>query len=386
MDQLAILFLELGALFAGMALLGLLARRLQISPIPFYLLAGLAFGDGGLVRLRASEPFVEVAAEMGIILLLLTLGLEFTSTELMASLHRHRTSGIVDVVLNATPGLIAGWVLGLPIGGILAVGGMTWISSSGIVARVLSDLGRLGNRETPAVLSLLVLEDIAMAIYLPILVVLLSGGGPWEAVAGVVVALGAVLSFLFLAHRGSARLERVLDHPDDEQVLLRVLGLTLLVAGLAQGVGASAAVGAFLVGIAIPTGLADRARHILSPLRDLFATVFFVAFGLTTVPASMVPMLVPALWLAVAGVLTKLVTGWYAARRDGIARPGRLRAGAALVSRGEFSIVIAGLAVGAGVGQVGPLAAAYVMVLAVLGPILTRLADPVGDWLLPAPR
>ncbi len=122
MDQLAILFLEPSALFAGMALLGLLARRLQVSPIPFYLLAGLAFGNGGLVRIRAADPFVEVAAEMGVILLLLTLGLEFTSTELMASLHRHRTSGIVDVVLNATPGLIAGWVLGLPIGGIVAVG------------------------------------------------------------------------------------------------------------------------------------------------------------------------------------------------------------------------------------------------------------------------
>ncbi len=151
-----------------------------------------------------------------------------------------------------------------------------------------------------------------MAMYLPILGVLLSGGGPWQALAGVVVALGAVLSFLLLALLGSAWLERILDHPDAEQVLLRVLGLTVLVAGLALRVGASAAVGAFLGGIAIPTGLADRARHILSPLRDLFATVFFVAFGLTTVPASMVPMLVPAVWLALAGVLTKLGTDWYA--------------------------------------------------------------------------
>lgn len=383
MDHLAILFIELGALFAGLSVLGLLARRLGISAIPFYLLAGLAFGDGGLVELSAADPFVDVAAEIGVILLLLTLGLEFTSGELMASLHRHRTSGVVDFLLNATPGFAAGWLLGLPLGGILAVGGITWVSSSGIVARVLGDLGRLANRETPSVLSLLVLEDIAMALYLPILVVVLAGGGPLQALAGVSLAFGAVLLILVTAHHGSDRLHRMLDHPDDEQVLLRMLGLTLLVAGVAQGVGASAAVGAFLVGIAVPHQLADRARRLLSPLRDLFASVFFVAFGLSTVPANMVPMLAPALALALVGIPTKLATGWYAARRDGVARPGRLRAGAALVSRGEFSVVIAGLAVSAGVAQVGPLAAAYVMTLAVLGPILARLADPLGEMLLP---
>ncbi len=188
-----------------------------------------------------------------------------------------------------------------------------------------------------------------------------------------------------VAHHGSDRVEKILDHPDDEQVILRMLGLTLLVAGVAQGVGASAAVGAFLVGIAVPHALADRARHLLSPLRDLFASVFFVAFGLATVPADMLPVLVPAVLLALVGIVTKVATGWYAASRDGVARPGRLRAGSALVSRGEFSIVIAGLAVSAGVTQIGPLATAYVMVLAVLGPILARLADPIGEWMLPAP-
>ncbi len=382
MDLLAVLFLELGALFAGLAVLGLLARRIGISAIPFYLLAGLAFGDGGLLPLRAAEPFVVVAAEIGVILLLLTLGLEFTASELMASLHRHRLSGVVDLVLNATPGLVAGVLLGLPLGGVLALGGVTWISSSGIVARLLSELGRLGNRETPAVLSLLVLEDLAMALYLPVLVVLLSGGGPWRAVGGVALALAAVWFILFVAHRGGERLERLLDHPDDDQVLLRMLGLTLVVAGVAQGVGISAAVGAFLVGIAVPHALADRARELLSPLRDLFASVFFVAFGLATDPKEMLPLLGPAVLLAAVGLVTKVATGWYAAARDGVGRPGRLRAGSALVSRGEFSIVIAGLAVAAGVAQVGPLATAYVMVLAVVGPVLARLADPIGQRLL----
>lgn len=382
MDHVATLLLELGLLFLGLSLLGLLARRLGISPIPFILLTALGFGEGGIVPLTTAEPFVEAAAEIGVILLLLTLGLEFSATELVSSLRRHAHSGVVDLFLNAPPGFVAGLLLGLPWQGALALAGVTWISSSGIIARLLGDLGRLANRETPAVLSVLVLEDIAMALFLPLLVVTLSGGGIAQAAAGVALALGAVLLVLVAAHRAGHRLGRFLAHPDDEQVLLRLFGLTLLVAGLAQAVGASAAVGAFLVGIAIPTGLAERARALLGPLRDLFAATFFVAFGLGTDPGEVWPVLPAALALGVVTSVTKLATGWFAAQRDGVAVPGRVRAGTALVARGEFSIVIAGLAVAAGVTDVGPVATAYVLLLAVAGPLLARASDPVCEHVL----
>lgn len=381
MDHVATLLLELGLLFLGLALLGLLARRLGLSPIPFVLLAALALGDGGLVQLDTSEPFIEVAAEIGVVLLLLTLGLEFSSAELVASLRRHSPSGVVDLLLNFPPGLVAGLLLGLPWQGALALGGITWVSSSGIVARLIGDLGRLANRETPAVLSVLVLEDVAMALFLPLLVVVLAGGGPVAAVTGAALATGAVLLALVAAHRHGHRLGPLLAHPDDEQVLLRLFGLTLLVAGLAQALGASAAVGAFLVGIAVPASVADRARVILSPLRDLFAATFFVAFGLATDPAALLPVLPAVLALAVVSTATKVGTGWYAAGRDGVGPPGRLRAGTALVARGEFSVVIAGLAVTAGIVEVGPVATGYVLVMAVAGPVLARLAEPAGRLL-----
>ncbi|MFP5336340.1 MAG: cation:proton antiporter [Actinomycetes bacterium] len=378
MGHVTALLVELGLLFLGLSLLGLLARRLGLSPIPFVLLTGLAFGEGGVADLTSATPFVSVAAEIGVVLLLLTLGLEFTSTELVASLRRHTPSGVVDVLLNAPPGFVAGLLLGLPWQGALALAGVTWISSSGIVARLLGDLGRLANRETPAVLSVLVLEDVAMALFLPLLTVALAGGGPVQAVAGAALAVGAVLLVLVAAHRHGHRLGRVLSHPDDEQVLLRLFGLTLLVAGLAQAVGASAAVGAFLVGIAVPATFAERARSLLSPLRDLFAATFFVAFGLSTDPRAVWPVLPAVLALALVTVATKLGTGWFAAGRDGVGPAGRLRAGAALVARGEFSVVIAGLAVSAGLGEVGPVATGYVLVLAVVGPVLARAAEPIA--------
>lgn len=119
---------------------------------------------------------MEIGAGIGVVLLLLTLGLQFSLTEFTASLRRHVPSAAVDLALNAAPGAVAGWLLGLDGIGILALAGATYISSSGIVARLLADLRRLGNRETPAILSVLVMEDFAMAAYLPLLAVLASGG------------------------------------------------------------------------------------------------------------------------------------------------------------------------------------------------------------------
>jgi monovalent cation:H+ antiporter-2, CPA2 family len=373
------LLLELGVILVGLSVLGAAARRWSVSPIPLYLLAGLALGNGGIAPVPAAGDFVEVGASIGVVLLLLTLGLEFNTAELTYSLRRHVPSAVLDLVLNATPGAIAGWLLGLPWPGVLALAGATWISSSGIISRLLSDLRRLGNRETPSVLAILVMEDFAMAIYLPVLVVLASGGTWWQALIGVLIAIGSVTAAFTASHRWGHHVNRWLAHPDDEQLMLRVLGTTLVVAALAELVSVSAAVGAFLVGLTLTGTTAERARAVLAPLRDLFAAAFFLAIGFAVSPADLLPALPAALGLAVAGVLTKVATGWYAARRDGVAPRGRLRAGTALIARGEFSVVIMSLA-GAASPGLGPVVTGYVLLLATIGPLVTR-----WSW-LPSPR
>jgi len=371
--------IELGVLLLLLGAAGALAWRVGLSAVPLFLIAGLFVGEGGLLEAPAAGPFLESAAGIGVALLLLTLGLEFSSEEFTDALRRHAPTGVVDLVLNATPGAVAGLLLGLPPAGVVAMAGITWISSSGIIARTLSDLGRLGYRETPAVLSVLVLEDIAMAAYLPLLAVLLAGSGVAAGVLGVSVAVVAVVCVLVLARWAGPALERLLRHDSDEQVMFRVLGLTLLVAGLAEWVGVSSAVGAFLVGLAVPTGTAQTARRVLEPLRNLFGAAFFLSFGYSTDPAEIPPVLGAALVLAVVTAGTKVATGWYAAANDGVGTRGRWRAGTALVARGEFSIVIAGLAVSAGIDDLGPFAATYVLILAIAGPLLTRAVGSRRD-------
>lgn len=383
MSGTALALVELGAVFFALGVLGRLAGRIGMSPIPLYLIGGLCFGEGGFIQLGDIGDFSHLASEIGVVLLLLLLGLEYTASELVTGLRRSWFAGIVDVALNAAPGAVLAFVLGWGPVGALTLGGVTYISSSGIVAKVLGDLGRLGNRETPVILSILVFEDLAMAVYLPILTAVLAGVSFLGGLQTVGISFAAITVVLVVALRYGNIVSAIVDSADREVFLLKLLGAALLVAGLASSLQVSAAVGAFLLGIAISGSTARNATRLLEPLRDLFAAMFFVVFGLNTDPTTIPPVLLPAIGLALVTTATKVLTGWWAAGRQGIGVMGRARAGAALIARGEFSIVIAGLAVTAGAvaGELAALATAYVLLMAVVGPVGARVAEPVVRWL-----
>lgn len=379
MDPLALALVELGAVVFCLGLLARLAGRIGMSPIPLYLVGGLAFGAGGFVKLDGMHEFAHLSGEIGVILLLLMLGLEYTASELVTGLRRSWQAGVMDFVFNFLPGAGLAVLLGWGLVGAIVMGGVTYISSSGIAAKVITDLGRIGNRETPVVLSILVFEDLAMAIYLPILTAILAGVGFLGGLQTVGIALAVVTVVLVIALKHGHRVSQAVHSENSEVFLLNVLGLALLVAGIASALQVSAAVGAFMLGIAISGATAHNATRILEPLRDLFAAIFFVAFGLNTDPTSIPPVLGWALVLAVITAATKMLTGFWAAKRAGIAMPGRFRAGAALIARGEFSIVIAGLAVASGAvpDELAALATAYVLIMAILGPLAARFVEPV---------
>ena len=370
------LLIELGAILFALGALGRVAGALRMPVIPLYLLAGLCFGQGGFLSLSASHAFLSVSAEIGVILLLVMLGLEYSANELMTSLRSQAPLGLLDGMLNALPGalvaLLAGW------GGIAAVAlaGVTWVSSSGVIAKMLADLGRLGNREVPAVLAVLVLEDLMMALYLPLLTALLASGGVWTVLLTVLVATGTAAAIVLVAARFGRHVTALVTSQSQESLLLGVLGLTLLVAGVTEALQVSAAVGAFLVGIALSGAVAETAVQLLAPLRDVFAAAFFVTFGLSTNPGTLLPMVPLALVLVAVTSGTKIATGYIAARRAGVKRRGRWRAGVALIPRGEFSVIIASLAVAAGVEpKLGPLTACYVLLTIALAAGVQTLPD-----------
>jgi CPA2 family monovalent cation:H+ antiporter-2 len=259
------------------------------------------------------------------------------------------------------------------------LGAITYISSSGIVSKVLTELGRVGNRETPTILSILIMEDLAMAVFLPVGAGLLVATGVVETLADVAIALFALAVAFAVTLRWGDRLSRVVFHASGELLLLTVVGAGLLVAGAAERIHTPSAVAALLVGIALSGPAADTAKVLLTPVRDLFAAIFFVFFGLEVDPSTVVPALPVAAALGAVTAVTKVATGSWAAGRAGIGLPGRLRAGTVLVARGEFSIILAGLALAGGVeSDLGPLAAAYVLIMATVGPVLTRLANPLA--------
>jgi CPA2 family monovalent cation:H+ antiporter-2 len=228
-----------------------------------------------------------------------------------------------------------------------------------------------------------------MAADLPVVAALLAGSEAATTVVTVAAALTAVVAILGLALRWGHLLSRALAPGTDEALLLSVFGLTLLVGGLAEQVQVSAAIGAFLVGLALSGPVQARAGALIGPLRDLFAATFFLFFSFQIDPGSLVDVLFPAVALAIVTGVGKMATGWFGAKRDGVAVPGRLRAGSALVARGEFSIVIASLGATAAFGQeVGALAAAYVLITAIAGPLLAKHAaalTPLVNRLRPAP-
>ena len=369
-------FLEIGVVALGLAVLARLAGRLGITAIPLYLIAGLAVGEGGIAPLDVSHDFIALVAEIGVLLLLLTLGLEYSGDELRHGLRTGLRPGGVDAIANFAPGFTAGLLLGWSVPAAVLLGGVSWVSSSGIVSKVLADLDRLGNRETPAVLNLLVIEDLAMAVFLPIAAALALGSDASETAATVLVALVAVALILSLALQFGGRLSRLLEPGSDESLLLAVFGLTLVVGGLAQQLDVSAAIGAFLVGLALSGPVQHRAGALIGPLRDLFAAVFFLFFSFQIDPGDLLDALGPGIALAAIGIVTKVGTGWYAAGRLGVGTAGRLRAGATLAARGEFSIVIASLGATLDEGaELGAVAAAFVLITALAAPIASRFAD-----------
>jgi monovalent cation:H+ antiporter-2, CPA2 family len=376
------IILEVGLAVALIALAGLLSAKLRFSVIPFYILMGMAVGPHAPelwhfdFRFIESAPLIEFMGRLGVLFLLFYLGLEFSVGRLIKSGRSIVVGGTIYILINFTLGLLFGLVTGFPFKEILVIAGITTISSSAIVAKVLVDLKRTANPETEMVLGITLFEDVFLAVYISILSGLVLSGS--TSVGGVLLsalfALGFMLFIIILGRKAVPLLNRLLNIRSNELFVLVVFGALFLVAGFSETIHVAEAIGALLVGLVLAeTEHMKRIEHLILPFRDFFGAIFFFSFGLTIDPFS----LGGAVWLSLGAVILTLfgnvLAGMLAGRSAGLSPKASTNIGLTIVSRGEFSIIMANLGKAGGLlAIIQPFAALYVLILAILGPLLTK--------------
>lgn len=385
------LIFEIGLAVALIAAMGLISKKLRFSVIPFYILIGMAVGPHaphyGILDLRfiESSQFIEFMGRLGILFLLFSLGMEFSVSRFVKSGKSILTGGLFYILINFSTGLIMGWIGGLPIKETLVICGIMTSSSTAIVAKVLMDLKRTANKETEIIMGMIMFDDLFIAIHISILSGLLLSGSKsvWGIIFTAATAIVFIMFMLFVGKRVIKYLDKLLDIPSTELFLLIVMAFLFLVAGFSESLHVAEAIGALLVGLVFAESVhAKRIEHNILPFKEFFGAVFFFSFGLTIDPLS----LGGAVWMAViAAVLTiigNLVSGIIAGRTAGINGKARANIGLTLVSRGEFSIIMANMGKAGGLLPViQSFAVLYVLILAITGPLMAKQSAPIYNGL-----
>lgn len=384
---------DLVALGAVVLLAGLVARfgrRAGLPTIPCYMVVGILLGPGtpGPVLVEHPEDLAVLAA-LGLVLLLFHLGVDFPVQQVLGSGRRLFLAAGLYIGLNVTAGLLLGLALGWGTSEALVIGGALGISSSAVATKLLIELRRLTNAETPVILGIIVIEDVFLAFYLALLAPVLSAAdSPLALARDILISFGFLLVLFALARYGARAVGRLIGSRDDELLVVLVVGLVVLVAGLSEEVGVSDAIGALLVGLVVSqTTFRERVERLILPLRDVFAAVFFVAFGLTIDIGDLGAVAVPATVAVGVTLAANLAAGLGAARLFGFNQRAAANIGLTVLARGEFSLILATLALAAGLDpRIGPFVALYVLVLAVASPLLAAqsryVARVLPDWLL----
>ena len=367
---------ELVALGAALLVAGILARagrRFGLPTIPLFMAAGILTGPFTPGPVLVRDPAdLGLLTTLGLILLLFHLGLEFSLDDLLAGGRKLLAAGAVYLAINLSSGLAVGTSFGWGGRETLVIAGIVGISSSAIVTKLLIELRRLANPETGLLLGIVVVEDVFLAIYLALLQPVLGDAqGAGEAVTAVAKGLAFLLLLVAVARWGRGVVGRLLGTADDELLTVCFVGVAVLVAGVASNVGVSDAIGAFLAGqVVAGTAVAHRVERLVLPLRDLFAAMFFFAFGLSVDPGALGSVAGPVLLAVTVTVIGCVVAGVFAARIQRMGSYAAANIGLTVLARGEFSLILASLAVAAGLdGRLGPFTAGYVLVLAVAGPL-----------------
>lgn len=377
--------LVLGLLFVIAYVLGRLGKLVGLPAIPIYMLVGLlASPYTGWFPLNFDSADVELVAVFGLILLLFNLGLEFDQDAFFGNVRALLLSGGTRIVINFGIGFVFGLWVGWGSREALIIAGMTATSSSAIVTKLLIELRRLANRETPVILGIAVVEDVFIALYLAIVTVIISGEtelGP------IILKLGISFGFLVvmfaLARYGGRFVSRLIQTKDDELFTILFFGLAVAFGGIGELLGVSDAIGAFLIGLVLgATRFRQRIEALALPMRDVFAAFFFLSFGLALDVSKFGAVVWPVLVAVVMTLIVNTAGGQLIAYFNKLSAAEGINVSAMLQNRGEFALILATLAAAAGLdARLTPFAGLYVLIMAIVGPILTVNSERFGNFL-----
>jgi CPA2 family monovalent cation:H+ antiporter-2 len=383
--------LEVGLALSLIAVAALISARLRFSVVPLLILAGMVVGPhapkiGPLdFRFIESAPLIEFMGRVGVLFLLFYLGLEFSVSRLIKSGKSIVVGGSIYIGINFVLGFGYAALLGWPVKEVLVAAGITTISSSAIVAKVLFDLRRTANPETEMILGIIMFEDVFLAVYLSLVSgIVLSGA---TSVLGVLTSAGLALAFI-VGMLGVGRLaipllNRAFRISSNEVFLLVLFACLFLLAGLGETIHVAEAIGALLLGLVLAeTEHGERMGHLIVPFRDFFGALFFFGFGLTIDPFALGGAVLPVIGAVIVTLIGNVAAGLLAGGSAKLGGGPSLNVGLTIVSRGEFSIIMANLARNGGLLPVlQPFAALYVLILAVLGPLLTKESERIYELL-----
>jgi CPA2 family monovalent cation:H+ antiporter-2 len=384
---------NLALVLCAAALTSLVFQRLR-QPVVFgYLVAGMIIGPHIPVPLVADQAMVRTLAELGVILLMFSIGLEFSMRRLMQVGGPAGIAAITETSVMMGLGYLAGRLLGLTTLESVFLAAIVAISSTTIIAKAFAEQGIRG-RVADIVLGILIVEDVIAILLIAILTAVGKGEGlsPREIVVttlrlGLFLAglVGVGMLIVPRLIRAAVRSERA------ETILISSIGVCFAASLLALSLGYSVALGAFIAGALVAeSGQQKQVEHLVAPVRDLFVAIFFVAVGMLLDPSVLLEY-----WWMIAALVVIVIGGKVLAVSSGVFLTGEglrpaVQAGMSLAQIGEFSFIIAsvGLATNATRGFLYPVAVAVSAVTTLTTPALIRAAPRIAalvDARLPGP-
>lgn len=382
------LITDLGLILGAAAIITIIFKWLKQPLVLGYLIAGFLVGPHFTVFPTVAEvENISVWAEIGVIILLFSLGLEFSFKKLLKVGTPASVTAIVEVVFMLMIGYVAGSLMGWSKMDSIFLGGVLSISSTTIIIRAFEELGVKGHKFAGLVFGILIVEDLVAIV----LMVLLSTLAVSSQFAGtdMLMSVAKLVFFLVLWFISGifflpTFLRKAKKFMNDEMLLITSLALCILMVWLATIVGFSPALGAFIMGsILAETVYAEKIEHLIKPVKDLFGSVFFVSVGMMFDPQMLAKYALPVVLIIVVTIIGKALSTTAGALISGQPLKSSVQAGMSLSQIGEFSFIIAtlGLTLKVTSDFLYPIAVAVSAITTFTTPYMIRISEPLYEWL-----